>query len=211
MDALDILKSAITDVGYWSWWDTRFFDVFQIEFGGVQLRGLPQKDGEPPPGQVALRFSEPESVSFLTRRADAGSKRSARPADLPQDWPDRLHKDAIKPFGLASDDLFGFDASAVEAAVAGAERIDTVLGPPPLEVLAPAAPQAMLAFWAGSAGIAILAASMQVLTHGGEMPLEQIPAAHERWWEYWREYWRRRGSANPLPRDYACEATIPAH
>ena len=28
-------------------------------------------------------------------------------------------------------------------------------------------------------------------------------------WDYWRVYWERRDRKDPLPKDYACEVTIP--
>ncbi len=35
-ETMDILSTAISDVGYWRWWDTTS-DIAQIEFGGVEL------------------------------------------------------------------------------------------------------------------------------------------------------------------------------
>ncbi len=50
---------------------------------------------------------------------------------------------------------------------------------------------------------------MTVVAQPGELDPDQIVTAAGDWWEYWREYWRRRETDAPLPKDYACEVTIP--
>lgn len=51
---LDILSSAICDVGYWSWWTTNLPAVIQIEFGGTQLYFPLADNSQPPSTQVAM-------------------------------------------------------------------------------------------------------------------------------------------------------------
>src|SRR5215475_13507012 len=63
---LDTLAEAISDVGYWQWWAENLPQHFQVEFGGTQLWNAPMAVGEPPSGQIALRFINPKSMSFLT-------------------------------------------------------------------------------------------------------------------------------------------------
>ena len=38
---------------------------------------------------------------------------------------------------------------------------------------------------------------------------EEIEPLSRKWWEYWKYYWRVRGTRDALPKDYACEVTIP--
>ena len=76
------------------------------------------------------------------------------------------------------------------------------------DLLADTAP-VKLAFRAGSVGLAVRANELTVISSSGEMSPEQIQQASEKWWAYWREYWNRRESDAPLPKDYACEVTIP--
>lgn len=55
-DHLTTLEQAISDVGYWRWWADALPDVFQVEFGGVQLHFPPASPEEPPNDVVALRL-----------------------------------------------------------------------------------------------------------------------------------------------------------
>jgi hypothetical protein len=178
----DILRSAVTDVGYWSWWASDFPRVFQVEFGGVQLRPHSPQQGQRPPGQVAFTFVQPKSVSFLTRRIP-----SPAVDPVPDDWATLLHRDRLKPPPpLSSEDLFALDASAFEPAMNDAQRVETVFGRPPLDMLRETVPPVSFVFWARRVGAAVIAEDVKLLTHGGELPLAEVPAAHQRWWEYWR-------------------------
>jgi len=65
------------------------------------------------------------------------------------------------------------------------------------------------AFWSGPVGLYVIAQSMTVWSHHGPIPFDAIqPMAHQ-WWKYWREYWDKKHTDKALPKDYACEATIP--
>jgi len=195
-DALATLETAIGDIGMFRWWDQRFPRVAQLEFGGVQL-WAPPAPGQPPAATLALSFVDPVSVSFLTRGES-----------LPDDWPARLHRDELDPPDVSAEEITLRDAAYAAELIARATRVDTVFGAPPGEVDWVAAP-VKLVFWAGSAGAAIAAGSLNLVTHDGKVPLDEVPDAHARWWAYWREYWDRRDTADPLPKDWLCEVTIP--
>jgi hypothetical protein len=100
---LEVLEEAISDVGYWSWWDAALPKVFQVEFGGTQLWSPSHASDQPPSGQVALRFVKPSFVAFLTRLI--------RAEGIPSDWSKKLHRDEIEPFGISYGD---FTASSKE-------------------------------------------------------------------------------------------------
>lgn len=51
---------------------------------------------------------------------------------------------------------------------------------------------------------------MAVFNYQGELDEQAVLASSREWWAYWREYWRRKDTPDPMPRDYACEITIPA-
>jgi hypothetical protein len=40
---LPVLESAISDVGYWTWWIAHLPDTFQVEFGATQLWSPPTR------------------------------------------------------------------------------------------------------------------------------------------------------------------------
>jgi hypothetical protein len=70
--------------------------------------------------------------------------------------------------------------------------------------------EALLGFWAGQVGFVAVAESVALLSMQGEVDLASIPELHAKWWTYWKEYWARKDTADPMPRDYACEVCIPA-
>ena len=64
-------------------------------------------------------------------------------------------------------------------------------------------------FWAGDYGFAVSSDEIRLLTKDGDIELDQIPSVHSQWWTYWRKYWDLINTKNALPKDYACEVTIP--
>jgi hypothetical protein len=198
----EALEDAITDVGYWNWWDDDFPDSVRIEFGGVQLWSPPPEEGQPRRGVVSLHFDELISVNFLPHR-DA-------PQDLPPDWPEKLRADEMDTFFLHDSGEFHFnDEEFIVRVRDAARRIDTAFGVSPHSEEFFDAP-VKLGFWAGPIGCIVGAGQMTILNQSGEVPLEQVPELHQKWWEYWEEYWEFRGTENALPEDDTCENTIPA-
>ena len=92
--SIEILEEAISDVGYWRWWAEKLPDVFQVEFGGVQLWNPPTNPDGPPSGIVALRFIKPTVIAFLTENGAS---------DIQDDWPASLHDDSIDSFTVDCD------------------------------------------------------------------------------------------------------------
>lgn len=194
-----MLEAAIADVGYWCWWAADPPRAVQVEFGGVQLYRPPAKAGEPPSGKVALRFVRPSFAAFLTFGAGEGQ---GAPGD---DWPRRLHEGTAGVFSLDDGEFTLTDATGWSGLVSSATRAEALpsLGTPPDSA------GALLAFRAGAVGFAVAAERMDVLTFAGPVAAEEVGVLHDAWWDYWREYWARRDTDSPLPRDYACEVTIP--
>jgi hypothetical protein len=171
--------------------------VFQVEFGGVQLWCPPTAEGEPPSGVVALRFAEPVSVVFL-----------ALSKGLPDDWIQQLHDDALEPFDI-SEDRFAFNSDELpsgllQEAIKVTQFHGAAVG---TECFREAGFR--LCFAAGGAGLIVAGNAMDLWTGQGLVPIEQVEEMSARWWAYWKEYWRLRRTGKPLPRDYACEVTIP--
>lgn len=196
-EALATLETALSDVGYFRWWGERLPEVVQLEFSGVQVYTPPPEPGRPPRGMLALAFFRPSSVSFLTRDEA-----------LPDDWPADLHGDRLEPLSISYGELTLRDPRAAFELLSHARHVETVFGTPADEVDWPAA-GALAVFWAGEGGVAIAAERMELMTHDGEVELEQLPELHAQWWRYWRDYWDRRETADALPYDWMCEVTIP--
>lgn len=197
-DHLAALESAISDVGVWTWWTADLPTGFQVEFNDTQLWSPPSGEGRPPSSQIALRFRKPRLVYFLTL---AGG--------LPKDWPDRLARDELKPFSVDHEEFTVTRPDLCGQLLARAEAVRPLVGEPGSSLL-PSAGEAFLAFEAGPVGLLVAAESLSVFNHHGELSAEAVLESNRRWWAYWQEYWRRRDTLDPLPRDYACEVTIPA-
>lgn len=197
IEHLAILEEAISDVGYWRWWAQALPDVFQVEFGGVQLHFPPESPERAPNSVVALRFHRPSLVAFLTAE-DAKS--------VAADWTAALHEDRIEPFSV-NHELFTLSSEPMLQSVAAGCNIEYMVGAD----LRPATRTAdtLLAFRAQAVGLIVRAERVTVIATPGELTADQIRKAAGDWWVYWRKYWRRRDSAAPMPRDYACEVTIP--
>jgi hypothetical protein len=126
--------------------------------------------------------------------------------NVPKDWRLALHEDRIDPFSISYDQLTLRSEEAVREIAADCD-VEFLVGS---GLEAPTgAVSVVLAFRAGPVGLVARAQEMEVVTAHGALPLEQIHKASEDWWAYWREYWRRRDTDTPLPKDYACEVTVP--
>lgn len=197
-DYLAMLESAISDVGFWTWWTADLPGSFQVEFSGTQLWNPPRAEGAPPSSQIALRFRKPRLVLFLTM---SGS--------MPEDWHEKLQRDEIEPFRIDYD-AFTLTSTEVCARLVANAKAARSLVPDTASISMPAAQEAFLGFKAGSVGVVIASESVGVFNRIGELDQDAVLESGRRWWSYWREYWQRKHSSNPLPRDYACEVTIPA-
>ena len=191
---LEVLEAAISDVGVWTWWTANLPDTFQVEFSAAQLWNPPAEEGKPPSSQVALRFRKPRIVYFLS--LDTG---------IPEDWPDRLHRDELPPPGaavtLTSEDM-------CKELLTKAVAIRPLVGEPGVTP-PPKRSDAFLGIRAGSFGLVVAAESMVVLSHHGELSEAAVLESSAKWWRYWQDYWRLKDTPEQLPRDHVCEVTIP--
>lgn len=197
-DYLSALESAISDIGYWSWWTGNLPSTFQVEFGAVQFWSPPRTEGQPPSNQIALCFRKPRLVYFLTFEEG-----------LTNDWPDQLHRDELEPPSVDHEAFTLTDSEICRQLVDKSVAIRALVGEPGNTRL-PIAGESFLGFEAGPFGLVVAAESFGVFNHQGELDSAAVTAGIRKWWEYWREYWRRKDTADPMPRDYACEVTIPA-
>jgi hypothetical protein len=169
-----------------------------VEFGGVQLWNPPLAEGKPPSGQIALRFRKPRLIYFLTLSESE-----------PADWPDKLQRDEVDPFNVAHEQ---FTLTAPEQGVSlmsRAREVRPMLGTPGTTPL-PGVGEVFACFDCHSVGLIVAASSMSVVAHHGELDESEVVAANRKWWEYWKDYWNLRDTDKALPRDFACEVTIPA-
>ena len=60
----EILSTAVSDVGYWQWWDEAEGD-FMVEFGGVLLYDETKRGKQPRSGTIAISFWGNSFLVFL--------------------------------------------------------------------------------------------------------------------------------------------------
>jgi hypothetical protein len=196
-DYLRVLESAISDLGCWTWWTAKLPATFQVEFTATQLWNPPSGEGKPPSNQIALRFRNARLVYFLTLSSSA-----------PNDWPNRLQRDELNPFSVDHEAFTLTNPELCGKLVAKAKSVRALVGEPGTTTL-PIAGEAFLGFDAGPVGLVVAAESLGVFNHQGELDPGAVMESNRRWWEYWREYWQRKDTDDPMPRDFACEVTIP--
>lgn len=196
---LSILGKAISDLGYWSWWATDLPKVIQIEFGRTQLYFPPKDSTLAPNTQLAIQFVNPKSISYLSR---------AENSEVTQNWFNDLHNDKLEhPF--CNDEEFTFtDFSKMTAIINRAKTINTIFGYNPSDNEFKNE-NYKLVFWADDYGFAVASEKMYLLTKEDYIELDQIPSLHSDWWAYWKKYWDLKNSENALPKDFACEITLP--
>lgn len=198
-NVLDVLADAISDVGVWTWWQSDAPEYVQVEFNGTQLWNPPVAEGKAPSGKIAIGFSNVESIGFLTFGTD----------EIETNWPQLLHQDEIDYFNLNHDWFTFTDAAMIAEIIKEAAAVQTLHGAPPHEINWVAS-TVKLGFRAGPVGFVVAAEHMKLLSFEGEFGLNEVEEKCEKWWEYWNEYWRLKKTPLALPKDYACEVTIPA-
>jgi len=195
-----ILEESISDVGYWSWWNSDFPNLFQLEFSGVQLWNSPLQKEQPPSSTIALKFLKPVSVSFLTKNL---------PGELRDNWFELLHKDKVEPFAIDHNCFAINDKIKVQDLLQDKKDVKTIYGVQ-LEKRGLFDLNFFVCFWAGPVGVVVFADGMRIFNHFGEIEISKIPLMRRKWWNYWKVYWRKKGTNDELPKDYTCEVTIPA-
>jgi hypothetical protein len=194
-ESKEILSKAISDVGYWQWWDEVEGDVM-VEFGGVLLYDESKKGKKPRSSTLALCYYNNAFLIYLDN-------------DTIPKWYDLLHEDAIDPPTLDPDG-FIFDDKAYAIELLG--RFKKRHGPFSSEAEARETienAKNILAATCGDYGFIIGGDITTVYNRNGEYSDTDIKRLSKKWWEYWKDYWNKRGTKDAYDSDYACEVTIP--
>ncbi len=190
------LAYAISDVGLWTWWTTDSTKSVQLEFDRAMLFIDNPENKVTPSNRLALRFVNPKSVTLLYKKESG----------LPKNWLELFEKDKLEPFSVDYEH-FSFDREQVNKILTSADSSETVIGGNYKDY---SNGVSQLGFWAGEVGIVIVADSMKIVSHSGQIELANIPELHQKWWDYWKKYWDLKDTKSPLPYDPLCEITIPA-
>ena len=193
---IQTLAYAISDVGLWTWWTTDSNKSVQLEFDRAMLFIENPENKEKPSNRLALRFLNPKSVTILYKKE----------SKLPKNWLELFEKDKLEPFSVDYEN-FSFDKEQVSKILASADSTETIIGE---KYNDKTNGTCRLGFWAGEIGIVIVADTMKIVEHSGQIDLNKIPELHQKWWGYWKKYWDLKDTKSPLPYDPLCEITIPA-
>lgn len=192
---IQTLAYAISDVGNWTWINIQEASLVQLEFGNAMVNMNTPEDGKPPSHRLALVFRDPVSVTVLYHKD----------AQLPADWLKLFNQDQLEPFSIDYDN-FSFEKEKIKAILSGADRTEVILGG---RYADHAENSCQLGFWTEEIGIVIVADSMDIYSHTGEITLDEIVTYHQAWWDYWKKYWDVKDTPEALPYDALCEITIP--
>lgn len=191
-----ILSTAISDVGYWQWWDQVEND-FMVEFGGVLLYDDAKQDKQLRSSTVAIGFFENAFLIFLDNNDESTT------------WFNDLHNDAIDPFTLDPD---GFIFDDKDYAIDILSKYKRRHGPfsnrdEAIDVISKA--KNILAATCGDFGFISGGDLVKAIGNKGDYTDEDISRLSKKWWEYWEDYWKKRETEDAYEKDYACEVTIP--
>ncbi len=192
----EILSTAVSDVGYWQWWDEAEGD-FMVEFGGVLLYDETKKGKQPRSSTIAISFWGNSFLVFLDNN------------EVSADWIDNLHNDLIDPFTLDPD---GFIFDDKEYALDIMMRFKKRHGPfsskdEAKETIMKS--KSILAATCGDYGFIIGGDVCKVYGPSGDISEDDIKRLSKKWWDYWKDYYDKRDTEEAYEKDYACEVTIP--
>ena len=195
-DTLNILADAISDVGSWWCWHVGD-DMLQLEFCDVQLYDETKAEKETRTTDVlAVRFYGHVFAVFLDDLND-------------RNWYERLRDDDSILYPVDTYDMAFDDNKAAESLLN--EYRNRVLIKEFNATETMAAAKHFLCARCDEVGFIVGGDEIEIAGKKGKYTEEEIEPLSRKWWEYWKDYWRLRGTRDALPKDFACEVTIPVN
>jgi len=189
-ETLDIIGTAISDVGYWRWWVIED-GISQVEFGGVQLLNEDSITKESKSAIVALQYCNNSFLIFYDNLEE-------------NDWYNKLQNDLVEPFTVDYDYFVFNDFNSIneiENEYKNKHIIREIKNTNQIENI--------LAFKAGNVAVVIGGDDFKVVDEGGTIPEEKIIERNRLWWLFLNDYHKKRGTSKAYNKDYVCEVTIP--
>ncbi|MBR2802518.1 MAG: hypothetical protein IKE21_08075 [Erysipelotrichaceae bacterium] len=195
-DTLNILADAISDVGSWWCWHVGD-DMLQLEFCDVQLYDETKAEKEThTTGVLAVRFYGHVFAVFLDDLND-------------KNWHERFRDDDSILYTVDTYDMAFDDHKEAESLLNDYRNRVIVKDFKGAETLATA--KHILCARCDEVGFIVGGDEIEIAGKKGKYTEEEIEPLSRKWWEYWKDYWRLRGTRDALPKDYACEVTIPVN
>ena len=195
--ANDILSNAISDIGYWQWWDEANGD-YMVEFGGVQLYDESKTGKSMRTSCIAICFYGNAFLVFLDNSEDTTN------------WFIGLHEDSLDPITFDADGLSINDKDSAVSLLTEYKRRSGPFDSREEAVKAIMNAEELMSATCGNYGF-IIGGDKRVITgRNGDLTDNDIVRLFTKWWEYWKDYWKKRGTKEAYEEDYACEVTIPS-
>ena len=193
-ETLNILADAISDVGSWWCWYVGD-DMLQLEFRDVQLYDETKAEEENHTIDVlAVRFYGHAFAVFLDNLND-------------ENWHERFRDDDSILYQVDTYEMVFDDKTAAESLLNDYRNRVPVKDFEGAKTLATA--KRILCARCDEVGFIVGGNEIEIVGKKGKYTEEEIEPLSRKWWEYWKDYWRLRGTRDALPKDYACEVTIP--
>ena len=193
-DALGILADSISDVGSWWCWHVSD-DMLQLEFCDVQLYDDTKAEEETHTTDVlAVRFYGHVFAIFLDDLND-------------ENWHERFRDDDSILYPVDTYDMAFDDVREAESLLHDFRNHVPVKDFKGEETLVAA--KHILCARCDKVGVIVGGDEIKIVGKKGKYTEDEIEPLSRKWWEYWKDYWRLRGTRDALPKDYACEVTIP--
>ena len=195
-DALNILADAISDVGSWWCWHVGD-DMLQLEFCDVQLYDETKAEKETHTTDVlAVRFYGHVFAVFLDDLND-------------KNWHERFRDDDSILYPVDTYDMAFDDNKEAESLLNDYRNRVPVKDFKGAETMAAA--KHIFCARCDEVGFIVGGDEIEIVGKKGKYTEEEIEPLSRKWWEYWKNYWRLRATRDALPKDYACEVTIPVN
>jgi len=193
----DILNKAISDVGFWRWWDQdEPSGDYMVEFGGVLLYDDSKRGKSARTSAIALCSWENSFLIFLDNDAEPN-------------WYLTLKDDLMEPPVMDPGELIFDNKEKALELLSGFKRRHGDFSSREEDIETIKNAKEIVTGTCGDYGFIMGGDSFTVYGSKGDMTEEQIKIASEKWWEYWKDYWQKRGTDKAYKEDYACEVTIP--
>ena len=194
---MNILADAISDAGAWQWWHVED-NMLQLEFCDVQLYDESKSENDPRTMDViAIRFFGNVFAVFLDDLDD----------DAAKPWYERFHDDEIAAFECEGYELEFDNPEYAEKVYDGYRNRIAITSFDGMDTLRSA--NHLIAVKCGDVGVVAGGDRIAAVSKNASIAEGEIEPLSRKWWEYWKKYWRLRGTRDALPKDQACEVTIP--
>ena len=194
IEILNILASAISDVGSWRGWHTKD-DTVSIEFCDIQLYDEAKAKKEAHSTDVlAVRFKNNTHAVFLDNITE-------------ENWHEILCNTDSAIYNIDVYELAFNDIKAAESLLNDYKNRLSVKDFNGSETFTSA--KYLMCARCGDVGFVVGGDEIEVIGKKGKYTEDEIETAAVKWGDYWREYWRVRGTKDAYSKDYVCEITIP--